>query len=113
MTIKLNAATLSHPIQYIVNLSINSKKFCNKWKIARVIPLHKGGKLDPNLPSSYRPISILSATSKIAEKAIQEQLNTFMDKSKQWNKNSHAYKTNHNTTTALMELFNTLERLHI
>ena len=103
-TLKLNAAVLCGPIRHVVNLSTRSSRCCNKWKIGRVVALHKGGKLDKYSPASYKPISILPAFSRIAEKAMQEQLNDFMDKTRQWNKNSHAYRSNHNTMTALLQI---------
>lgn len=44
------------------------------WKHANIIPIHKPGK-KTNDPSSYRPISLLSAISKILERAILTRLN--------------------------------------
>ncbi|GBO28534.1 putative RNA-directed DNA polymerase from transposon BS [Araneus ventricosus] len=40
--------------------------FPQRWKTATVVPILKPGK-DPTQPSSYRPISLLSSISKIAE----------------------------------------------
>ena len=43
MSVKVAAESLVTPINFLTNLSITKGKFCSKWKIARVIPLHKGG----------------------------------------------------------------------
>ena len=41
---------------HIINLSIQSKKFPTKWKIARVIPLYKGNGSKFN-PKNYIPVA--------------------------------------------------------
>ena len=66
-TLKLVTATAARPIQHILNLSNSSQKFCNKWKLGCLIPLHKGGNLDRLYPKSYRQISILPIILKIME----------------------------------------------
>ena len=38
------------------------------------------------------------------EKLVQKQVNKFMNDTKQWNKNLHAYRQMHNTTTADLQL---------
>ena len=43
------------------------------WKVQLIIPALKPGK-DPSLPSSYRPISLISCLGKLFEKMIQERL---------------------------------------
>ena len=60
------------PLLHIINLSIVTKIFLEKWKEGVVTPLYKEG--DPTQPNNYRPISILNACSKIAEKVIHDQL---------------------------------------
>lgn len=51
--------------------------FPNCWKNAVVLPISKPGR-DTKLPSSYRPISLLSTLSKIAEKLIATRLRNEM-----------------------------------
>lgn len=52
--------------------------FPSVWKLAKVIPVLKPGK-DPSVPKSYRPISLLSALSKLFEKTIQTRILFFID----------------------------------
>ena len=52
--------------------------FPDKLKTAKIIPLHKGGKIDKI--NNYRPISILSNLSKIFEKVINMRFIDFLKK---------------------------------
>ena len=60
-------------LTYIINASIKLSHFPACWKSANVIPIPKPNK-DPQLPLSYRPISLLSVLSKVAEKVILHRL---------------------------------------
>ena len=106
MAIKHGASILHGPIWHIVNLSIQSGKFATKWKIGRLLPLHKGKGLPHDKPESYRPISLLSVISKITERAIQPQIMDFMTSTGQLNENHHSYRKKHSTTTAMLQLSN-------
>ena len=75
--IKAAKEVLVYPITDIINSSIVQGKVPDQWKLAKVIALHKGGeKTDKN---NYRPISLLSAFSKILEKTVHKQLYTFLE----------------------------------
>ena len=50
----------------IINLSFKTGVFPDIWKVAKVIPLHKGGSTDDL--NNIRPISLLSIFDKIIEK---------------------------------------------
>ena len=104
--IAINAAAsiLAHPINHITNMSIQNGKFCNKWRIGKLIPLYKGRPNNPLSPTGYRPISILPVISKLVESQIQVQLLKFMEDTGQINPNTHAYRTLHGTTTAMLEI---------
>ena len=105
-SLKLVAVTVSNPIRHIVNRSISSHTFSNKWKLAKVIPLHKGGGTDRLSPENYRQISILSVISKITERVIQRQITEYMEETGQFNVNLHAYRNLHSTTTAALQMTN-------
>ena len=104
LSLKHGAQILHGPITHIVNCSINSSQFASKWKIGKLLPLHKGKGLDPLSPKSYRPISLLPILGKIVERALQPQILNFMEKSGQLNQNHHSYRKNHSTVTAMLQL---------
>ena len=59
-------------------MSILNGKFPEELKLADVIPIFK--KLDPFDKANYRPISLLPSLSKVYEKLMYKQLNTFFMK---------------------------------
>ena len=64
-------------ITSIINNSITQGIFPDTLKNAYVLPIHKGGsKLDLN---NYRPISILPTISKVFERFIAGQLQTYFE----------------------------------
>ena len=63
----------SHHLHYIYKNGI----FPEILKVANVTPLYK--KDDLKIFSNYRPVSVLSALSKILEKVIYDRLNDFLN----------------------------------
>ena len=104
LSLKHGASILHGPILHIINCSIKSSKFAIKWKIGKLLPLHKGKGLNPNDPKSYRPISLLPVIGKITERILQSQIQNFMENSGQFNSNHHSYRKNHSTVTAMLQL---------
>ena len=103
-TLKMAADILIEPVKFVINLSIKTATFPNTWRISRLIPLHKGKKSNCHHPDGYRPINLLSVLSKMAEKAVQQQLKEYMDLSEQWNTNHHGYREGHSTLTTLLQM---------
>ena len=74
--------------------------FPSKFKIARVVPLHKGnGKEDLN---NYRPISLLPLLSKILERAVYNQLYGFLKTFGLLNTNQFGFRKNRSTIMAVL-----------
>ena len=108
MSLKLVTAELTQPIKHIINVSLTESSYANKWKIAKTIPLLKNKDLDKLSPSSYRPVALLTTVSKIVERAAQTQLLDYLEKTRQLNPNSHAYRKGMSTTTTLIQLMDGL-----
>ena len=68
---------ISSPLSDIINESFQSGIFPAEMQRAKVIPLFKTG--CPLTASNYRPISLLSVFSKIAEKLMYKRLYEFLE----------------------------------
>ena len=103
--IKLVKNELGPAITHILNLSIAQSKFPTSWKSTKVVPLHK--KDDPLNPANYRPVAIIPVLSKILEKAVYVQMFKYLSDNNLIHPNHHAYRPGHNTTTALLQMYDT------
>ena len=107
-TMKMARLTLARPISVVINLSLETRKFPQKWKIARVIPLLKSTDSDKTSPSGYRPVSQLPIVSKLAERTVQVQLLEFLERTGQISRDHHAYRKYTSTTTALLRMMDVI-----
>ena len=98
---------LSIIITRVVNLSIRSGVCPDGWKIARVTPIHKDG--DRSDPGNYRPISVLSAVSKIVERIVHSQLSNYLDKYSILSNSQHGFRKHHSTETCCLAM---LDRMY-
>ena len=103
-SVKMAGNSLKKPLRHLINLSLMKGKFAQKWKLSIITPRIKNKKLNRLLPSSYRPVVLCTTTSKLVEKAAQQQLSKHFEHSKLFNPSNHAYRSKLNTTTTLMEI---------
>ena len=66
--IKYASQYIAPPLAYINNLSLSSGMYPAQWKNAKIIPVYKSGSVSEL--DNYRPITILPAISKIAERLV-------------------------------------------
>lgn len=88
------------PLRYIFNRSLEKGLFANVWQHAKLCPIPKDCK-EPITPANSRPISLLS---KILEGIVSRQMWEYMEKNDLITANQHAYRKNHSTTTALVDM---------
>ena len=100
--LKDGASALAEPIGHIVNLSILTETVPAELKRAKVVPIFKkGSRLDPG---NYRPVSILSAVSKILERAVNGQLVSHLNSRKLLYEYQSGFRSKYSTDTCLMNL---------
>ena len=74
--LKISAPHIADDITFICKHSIRNSSFPNKWKEAKVSPLHKNGPLED--VNNYRPISILPVLSKVLEKHVHDSFSYYL-----------------------------------
>lgn len=93
---------LAKPLTHICNLSISQGVFPSALKHAIVIPIYKSG--NHAAMSNYRPISLLSAISKILEKIVKKRLNIYLTKNNLYSNNQFGFRNNCSTEDAVLGL---------
>ena len=100
--LKDGALVLTEPLTHIINLSILTETVPSELKRAKIVPLYKKGfKLDPG---NYRPVSILSAVSKILEKAVNNQLVSHLNSRNLLYEYQSGFRGRYSTDTCLIGL---------
>jgi len=83
--------------------------FPSCWKLAKVIPILKPGK-DPALSTSYRPISLLSALSKLFERCIHVRILEFTDENNILLDEQFGFRKGRSTVHQLSRVTNIIKR---
>ena len=84
-------------LTYLVNRSLQSSIFPSAWKISEVVPLVKEG--DHEVSSNNRPVSLFPAMSKVCERIVLNQLNSYMIKEKRLTRHQSGNKHLHSCET--------------
>ena len=93
---------LSHQVRDLVNTSIDTGAVPQGLKEAIVIPIPMQG--DKKNVGNYRPISLLPVHSKILERVVHSQINSFLDEEEILSKFQHGFRKCHSTIQAVTEL---------
>ena len=105
--LKIAASVIAEPLTDILNLSLVSQNIPGKWKQAYVSPLLKAG--DPLDVNNYRPISNLSALSKILEAQVSVQVKHFLEAQEILNPMQSGFRVKHSTVTACLNVLDDIK----
>ena len=97
--IKQNKDLFALPLTILFNQSVESGTFPERFKLAKIIPIHKTG--CKSVLSNYRPISILSTFSKIFETLMKNQLILFLKQRNILNNRQFGFRPGLNTFDAV------------
>ena len=90
----------------IINKSLRKRVFPEQMKLAKVIPVHKGGtKTDIG---NYRPISLLATFSKIYEKLMHTRILNFLEINDSLYENQYGFRPGRSCEHALLNAQNSL-----
>ena len=85
----------------IFNTSLETSKFPDTWKTARVAPIFKDG--DKSIRSNYRPISVLPVVSRLFEKLVFNQLYKYLDSNRLLSNGQSGFRLLFSTLTCLLK----------
>ena len=97
--LKDGTEVIACPLAHIINLSLHSSQIPEDMKNARVVPLYK--KQSKTEPGNYRPVPILSVTSKILERIVYNQLEHYLKENNLLYKLQSGFRPSFSTGTCL------------
>ena len=100
--IKIIKQDIVPSLTIIINQSLETAIFPKSLKIAKAVPSFK--KDDPTTVNNYRPISLLNSISKIFEKVIHQQLNSYLLQNNLLYGSQYGFRSNHSTELAALGL---------
>ena len=107
--LKLYKQFFSHYLAILINMSFETGIFPDVLKIAKVTPIHKKeSKLDY---LNYRPISLLSAISKIYEKLIYTRIFDYLTKNNMISSKQFGFRSKYSTIHAIISLTERIKEL--
>lgn len=96
-----------HFLVDLFNSCLGKAYFPRKWRKATVIMIPKPGK-DPKIVGNLRPISLLSATSKVFERIIQRRVRDHLQRLEILIPEQFGFREGHSSTHLLMRLVETI-----
>ena len=98
--LRLSAPVMAEDITRSINFLIANRSWPDKWKCGNLTPVFKKDK--DTRKENYRPVSVLTALSKVFEKVVYDQLyNTFC---RHLSQNLSGFLKNHSCCTALLKM---------
>jgi hypothetical protein len=98
--------SIAYSLTKLINLSLTTGMFPNEWKKANVLPLFKKG--DKKLIGNYRPVSLTSCISKIAERVIFKYLYNYLNYNNIISKFQSGFKPGDSTEYQLLDFHHIL-----
>ena len=90
-------------VRHLFNLSYLNSYVPDDWRASIVVPILKSG-LPPDVPASYRPVSLTSCLSKALERVISNRLHWFTESKGIHNTAQAGFRKGRSTTDHLVQL---------
>ena len=107
--LRLVAHIISPGLLTIMNNALQCSYFPAQSRHAKVKIIPKPGKVDYSLPSSFRPISIVSTLSKVFEKIILSRLSWISNYNNWFSERQHGFREGKSTESAAHQLVSFIE----
>ncbi|KAI8482827.1 hypothetical protein Bbelb_394890 [Branchiostoma belcheri] len=100
--LKDSSPVIAKPLTHIFNLSLASGEVPSEWKEAQISPVHKSGNCAD--VGNYRPVSVLSVTSKVMERLVCNQVTRYLTRCKLLTSHQSGFRRHHSTATAVQKI---------
>ena len=100
--IKKTSDVIVPHLEVLYNACLKQGLFPSVYKVAKVIPLFKGG--DRDNVNCYRPISLLPALGKLLEKLISSRISDYLDTHDLLSPHQFGFRKNFGTEFAIMDM---------
>ena len=102
--VRYGASIIACPLTHVINLSLIQDVVPDDLKSARAVPLF--GKSDKTEVGNYRPVSILTIISKVFERVVYVQVDSYLDQKTLLYKFQSGFRSRYSTDTCLTHLTN-------
>ena len=102
LMVRMSFEAIGQVLLHLLNSSISTSEVPLSWKHSLVHPIFKSG--DSTSPSNYRPISIVPVIAKILERAVHQQLYSYLSGNHLLSPTQHGFRPRHSTETALLTI---------
>ena len=106
--LKDGASVIAPTVTVLVDLSLSTGIVPCDWKMARVVPLYKSGEHESM--DNYKPISILPVKSKVMEKAVNAQLQRYLQRFDLFSPFQAGFRQHHSTESAVIYFTDEIRR---
>ena len=93
---------LGHQLTYLFNCSLEKAVFPHKWKVAKVVPLFKGGSRED--VGNYRPVSLLPLPGKLLERIVHKGITKFWEERQFLTDNQGGFRKGFSTVSTIADL---------
>ena len=94
------AEIIAAPVTRLFRTSLNDCHLPQDWKIAQVVPIHKGGNRED--VNNYRPVSLTSVLLKVMERIVSRQMTSYLSDWALISPNQHGFFRRRSCTTNLL-----------
>ena len=105
-TLKIAAPVIAPSVVKLLNFSLQSTLYPQRWKTAKVTPIHKSG--DHDDVGNYRPVSVLPTLSKILEGHVHKSLYGYLIENNLSYSQQSGFRRYYSTETALIRIVDQL-----
>ena len=95
------APTILKPLKHLINLSLKTGFFPEKFKVAKIVPIYKDS--DRHEFNNYRPISLLSSLSRLLESIVSFQLTAFANAYDIFYQHQYGFRAKHSVVHPLLQ----------